>query len=145
MLLFITLWVAFTGLIGQNEWLLHQYSPPGPVAYVDRPASGPYIGIAVSMFVILQLMTDGLMVKTGSMNVETGQFTASFQIYRCRLMWEGLCAIIIPSILWLATLGEFQLSTLRVSRPTSFQISLRHPVRLGLQHNRRPYFRWECY
>lgn len=30
----------------------------------------------------------------------------SFQVYRCRIVWDSRRAIIIPSILWLATLGE---------------------------------------
>ncbi|KAF8552786.1 hypothetical protein OG21DRAFT_1511036 [Imleria badia] len=86
MLLFITIWVAFNGILSEDEWLLYQYFPAGPIAYEDRPTSGPYVGVITSIAVILQLMTDGLMM------------------YRCQMIWESLRAIIIPFILWLATL-----------------------------------------
>ncbi|KAF8444031.1 hypothetical protein L210DRAFT_864785 [Boletus edulis BED1] len=76
----ITIFVALIWAINQAGWLVDQNHPPRRVPFA-------YLDISGSVSVILQLLTDGLMV------------------YRCRIVWDSLLAITIPFILWLATLA----------------------------------------
>ncbi|KAI9568333.1 hypothetical protein HD554DRAFT_758905 [Boletus coccyginus] len=100
MLLLVTIWVATGSIFSQEIWLLNQNYPGGPTAYEEASASDIYIVVAGAGILILQQMTDRLMV------------------YRCRIVWDSRRAIIIPSILWLATLG---LGILMVWRSTMSQ------------------------
>ncbi|KAG6371316.1 hypothetical protein JVT61DRAFT_9787 [Boletus reticuloceps] len=75
-----TLFVALVLMINQTGWLVDQNHPPRRVAFA-------FLDIAGLVDVILQLLTDALM------------------IYRCRIVWDSLRAITIPVILWLATLA----------------------------------------
>ncbi|KAF8132546.1 hypothetical protein EV363DRAFT_1216252 [Boletus edulis] len=76
-----TIFVALVWMINQAGWLTDQNHPPRRVAFA-------LLDIAGLLDVILQLLTDALM------------------IYRCRIVWDSLRAITIPFILWLATLAS---------------------------------------
>ncbi|KAF8553376.1 hypothetical protein OG21DRAFT_1510320 [Imleria badia] len=87
MLPLITIRVASDGVYGQKMWLIDRNYPGGPVAYGEAHASDVYMDFGAAAVVILQQMTDALM------------------IYRCRTVWDSLRAIVVPSILWLANLA----------------------------------------
>ncbi|KAF8547686.1 hypothetical protein OG21DRAFT_1526991 [Imleria badia] len=86
MFLVATLWFGATGITGQQQLLLSQNYPGGPAAYELRPAIVPNTELTVAGIISLQLMTDGLMM------------------HRCRIVWDSLCVVIIPFVLWLTTL-----------------------------------------
>ncbi|KAI9566095.1 hypothetical protein HD554DRAFT_2040516 [Boletus coccyginus] len=81
----ITVWVATQALFGEKMWLLDSDFPGGPDAYWDAYIWIWYMDWATTGIIVLQLMTDALM------------------IYRCRIIWDGCRAIVIPIILWLFT------------------------------------------
>ncbi|KAI9573921.1 hypothetical protein HD554DRAFT_2012465 [Boletus coccyginus] len=86
MLFLITGWIAADAVIGAKLWMLDRNFPGGPVAYLMSPAFVSYNRYEAAVTIILQQMTDGLMV------------------WRCRVVWDSLRVIIIPCFLWLATL-----------------------------------------
>ncbi|KAF9235459.1 hypothetical protein BU15DRAFT_64815 [Melanogaster broomeanus] len=85
--LLITIWVVTQLLFGQKMWVEHQDYPGGPARYWKIHISDWYMGAGGTAVIILQLITDALM------------------IYRCRIVWNSYRVIIVPSILWVATLG----------------------------------------
>jgi len=86
MMLSITVWVATQALFGQQMWLLESDFPGGPDAYWSANIWVWYMDWGTTSVIILQLMTDGLM------------------IYRCRIIWNSYRAIVVPAILWLSSL-----------------------------------------
>ncbi|KAF8443932.1 hypothetical protein L210DRAFT_3476449 [Boletus edulis BED1] len=82
----VTVWVATSAIFGQNMWLLDSDFPGGPDAYWSKNISAWYMDWSMTAVIILQLMTDGLM------------------IYRCWIMWDSNLAVVVPSFLWFATL-----------------------------------------
>ncbi|KAG6376836.1 hypothetical protein JVT61DRAFT_1862 [Boletus reticuloceps] len=84
MVILITVWVATSAIFGQKLWLMD--FPGGPDAYWEKHISDWYLDWGTTAVILLQLMTDGLM------------------IYRCRIIWNMYRAIVVPVILWLATL-----------------------------------------
>ncbi|KAF8132479.1 hypothetical protein EV363DRAFT_108745 [Boletus edulis] len=84
MVFLITVWVATSAIFGQKLWLMD--FPGGPDAYWQKHISDWYLDWGTTAVILLQLMTDGLM------------------IYRCRIIWNMYRAIVVPVILWLATL-----------------------------------------
>ncbi|KAF8556744.1 hypothetical protein OG21DRAFT_551315 [Imleria badia] len=82
----ITVWVATQAIFGQRMWLLDSGFPGGPFAYWKANLSVWYMDWSTVEVIILQLMTDALM------------------IYRCRMIWNSFRVVIVPVILWLATL-----------------------------------------
>ncbi|KAI9573781.1 hypothetical protein HD554DRAFT_2166553 [Boletus coccyginus] len=93
MLVLTTVWVAAGSRFGQELWVLGQNYPGGPIAYGLAHTSDLYNVVSGAASIVLQLMADFLMA------------------YRCRIVWGSYRAIIIPTILWIAT---FVLGTLIV-------------------------------
>ena len=104
MVFLITVWIATQVIYGQNMWLDADF-PGGPDAYWKASIGVWYMGWAAMTVIILQLMTDAFMVRhaRGCQNVHS---LGWFQIYRCWIIWNSHRVVIIPIVLWLATLGE---------------------------------------
>ncbi|KAF8132494.1 hypothetical protein EV363DRAFT_109591 [Boletus edulis] len=86
MLLIITVWVSTQAIFGEEMWIVNAKFSGGPDAYWARNASIWYMDIGTTAVIILQLMTDGLM------------------IYRCWMIWDSYRVMVVPVILWLGTL-----------------------------------------
>ena len=56
MFLLVTIWVAILGIFGQERWLPDQKYPDGLPSY-------GYVDVVAVMSIVLQQMTDGLMVR----------------------------------------------------------------------------------
>lgn len=65
MLLMITLWVSTQAVFGEEMWLVNAGYPGGPDAYWASYASVWYMDLGTTAITVLQLMTDGLMVRHG--------------------------------------------------------------------------------
>jgi hypothetical protein len=63
MLLLITVRIASDGLYGEKMWLADRTYPGGPFAYGEAHASDAYMVLGAAAVVILQQMTDALMVS----------------------------------------------------------------------------------
>jgi len=85
MVFLITVWVAAQAVFGHNMWFDRDF-PGGPDAYWKANIDDWYMDLGAVAVIILQLMTDALM------------------IYRCRIIWNSNRVIVVPIILWLATL-----------------------------------------
>ena len=83
MLLLITNRVATEGVYGQKMWLVNRKHPGGPLACGKAHASAVnvHLGAAAGEWIY-------------EYNIS---FLSSFQIYRCRVMWDSLCVIAVPS------------------------------------------------
>jgi len=86
MVLLITVWIATRATFGQNMWILESSFPGGPCAYGNANIVVWYMDLATTAVIVLQLMTDALM------------------IYRCWIIWDSYCVVVAPIILWVATL-----------------------------------------
>ncbi|KAF8556745.1 hypothetical protein OG21DRAFT_1506141 [Imleria badia] len=82
----VTVWVATQAMFGQKLWLLDSDFPGGPAAYWRKNIAIWYIDWGTTAIVVLQLMTDALM------------------IYRCWIIWPKPRIVVVPILLWLATL-----------------------------------------
>jgi hypothetical protein len=65
MLLLITIWVSTQAIFGEKMWLVDAGFPGGPDAYWASNASIWYMDLGTTAITVLQLMTDGLMVRHG--------------------------------------------------------------------------------
>ena len=63
MVFLTTVWIATQALFGQNMWLLDADFPGGPDAYWKVNIGVWYMGWATIAVIVLQLMTDALMVR----------------------------------------------------------------------------------
>ncbi|KAF8556746.1 hypothetical protein OG21DRAFT_551055 [Imleria badia] len=86
MVFLITVWIATKAIFGQKMLLLDADFPGGPDAYWKANIGVWYMDWATMTVIVLQLMTDALM------------------IYRCRIIWNSFRVVVVPVILWLATL-----------------------------------------
>lgn len=103
----ITVWVATQAIFGENMWLLNSDFPGGPYAYWKTMLSVWYMNWSTVEVIILQLMTDALMV--GSARGSWNECLLGWsQIYRCWIIWDSYWVVIAPIILWLTTLGEYR-------------------------------------
>ena len=59
----VTVWVATQAMFGQKMWLLDSNFPGGPHAYWRKNIAVWYIDWGTTAIIILQLMTDALMVR----------------------------------------------------------------------------------
>ncbi|KAH7890464.1 hypothetical protein F5I97DRAFT_1933774 [Phlebopus sp. FC_14] len=82
-----TIWIATQAIMGEEMWISNGDYPGGPSAYWTDYASAWYMTLGTTAVVLLQLMTDGLM------------------IYRCFIVWDSPGVVVVPSIVWLLTLG----------------------------------------
>jgi hypothetical protein len=105
MVFLITVWIVTEAIFGQHMWLLDSDFPGGPAAYMQANIGVWYMDWAATGVIVLQLMTDALMVRQarGCQNVYS---LGWFQIYRCRIIWNSYHVIVVPIILWLTTLSE---------------------------------------
>lgn len=62
MLFSITVWVATQVIFGENMWVLESDFPGGPYVYWTMKIRVWYMGWGTIAIIILQLMTDALMV-----------------------------------------------------------------------------------
>ncbi|KAL4079946.1 hypothetical protein V8B97DRAFT_1864092 [Scleroderma yunnanense] len=86
MCVLITIWIVTQVALGDQMWVAHWNYPDGPQAYFEIYASAWYQILGSTALLVLQLMTDGLM------------------IYRCYSIWSNYRVIVLPCVLWLATL-----------------------------------------
>ena len=117
----ITVWVATQALFGQKMWLLEADFPGGPDAYWSANIWVWYMDWGTTAVILLQLMTDGLMVEHSRACHNVCSF-GCFQIYRCRIIWNSKRAIVVPVLLWLASLGEHHPHTAPLWSPHSTSI-----------------------
>ncbi|KAG6376837.1 hypothetical protein JVT61DRAFT_1863 [Boletus reticuloceps] len=103
MVFLVTVWVATSAVFGEKMWLLDSNFPGGPEAYLQENISVWYLDWGTTSVILLQLMTDGLMVRHEQGRQNVCSF-GGFQIYRCRILWDSYLAIVVPVILWLSTL-----------------------------------------
>ncbi|KAF9235460.1 hypothetical protein BU15DRAFT_77953 [Melanogaster broomeanus] len=87
MFFLITVWLVTQILFGEEMWIENQDFPGGPAEYWELHVSDWYIDFGGTAVIVLQLMTDALMIN------------------RCRIVWSSYRVIIVPSILWVATFG----------------------------------------
>ncbi|KAF9233773.1 hypothetical protein BU15DRAFT_53444 [Melanogaster broomeanus] len=87
MFFLITVWLVTQTLFGGEMWIENQDFPGGPTGYWELHVSDWYKDFGGTAAIVLQLMTDALMIN------------------RCRIVWNSYRVIIVPFILWVATLG----------------------------------------
>ena len=114
----ISVWVATQALFGQQMWLLESDFPGGSDAYWSANIWIWYMDWGTTAVILLQLMTDGLMVGLARACLNVYSFDR-FQIYRCRIVWNSYRAIVVPVILWLSTLSEHYSHTTPLWSPHS--------------------------
>ncbi|KAH9947882.1 hypothetical protein B0H21DRAFT_306544 [Amylocystis lapponica] len=92
-LILITIYEAVEAVFGQEMWVVNADYPGGQAAYMATYASVWYQTMGSTATVILELMTDGLM------------------IYRCFVVWDDYRVVILPCFLWFCALvlGVFDL------------------------------------
>ncbi|KAG9311429.1 hypothetical protein JVU11DRAFT_8542 [Chiua virens] len=83
MLFLVTIWVASGAIFGEKMWIIDARYPGGLDQYWKTNISVWYMDCGTTAVILLQLMTDGLM------------------IYRCRVVWNSHRVIVIPILLWL--------------------------------------------
>ncbi|KIJ65817.1 hypothetical protein HYDPIDRAFT_27050 [Hydnomerulius pinastri MD-312] len=103
--LLVTIFVAVEAVFGQEMWIVNANFPGGSAAYLATYASVWYQTMGTAASVILQLMSDGVL------------------IYRCFVVWNNLYVLIFPCVLWVATLilGIFELYTSGVPTGNAFE------------------------
>jgi len=74
-------------VLGEEMWIVNANYPGGSAMYLAAYASVWYQTMGTTASIILQLMSDGLL------------------IYRCLVVWRDRRIIIFPCFLWLATLA----------------------------------------
>ncbi|KAF9240375.1 hypothetical protein BU15DRAFT_73969 [Melanogaster broomeanus] len=91
----ITIFLVVEAMFGQEMWIINANFPGGSAAYLATYAAVWYQTMGTTASVILQLMSDGVL------------------IYRCFVVWNNMYLLIFPCILWVATLilGIFELYT----------------------------------
>ena len=138
----VTVWIATQAIFGEKMWLLDSDFQGGPGAYWETNISDWYMDWGTTAVILLQLMTDSLMVGHGRERQNMCSL-GWFQIYRCRIIWNSYRAIIVPIILWLSTFGKYHshITPLWLLHAISTS-SLGGPRRLDQQFTRGQLFRW---
>ncbi|KAF8130301.1 hypothetical protein EV363DRAFT_1450697 [Boletus edulis] len=114
MMLLITVWIATQAVFGENMWVLEYGFPGGPFVYWSTNIGVWYMTSAMIAVIILQLMTDALM------------------IHRCRIIWNSYRVVVVPIVLWLATLTLGVLLAWSTSAPaTSFHSGIATQISLA--------------
>jgi len=100
----ITIFLVVNAMFGQEMWIINADFPGGSAAYFATHAAVWYETMGTTAAVILQLMSDGVL------------------IYRCFVVWNNTYLLIFPCILWVATfiLGIFELYTSGVPTGDAF-------------------------
>ncbi|KAF8837406.1 hypothetical protein BDN67DRAFT_909293 [Paxillus ammoniavirescens] len=111
----ISVWVITQAIFGGKTWIQHRDYPGGPGKYRADHMSDWYNDFASTSVIALQLMSGALM------------------IHRCRIVWNSYRAIIVPSILWVATLA-LGIAVLWVSCSPGGDIFIGLASRLGLAY-----------
>ncbi|KAI8977829.1 hypothetical protein BD414DRAFT_517062 [Trametes punicea] len=86
LLLLITIYVAIQAVFAEEMWIVHADYPGGSARYRADNAAVWYqtLGSAATI-VLINLLSNGLI------------------LYRCFVVWNDLCSIVVPGILYLAT------------------------------------------
>ncbi|GBE87855.1 hypothetical protein SCP_1200800 [Sparassis crispa] len=87
LLLLVTIFVAVQAVFGEEMWIVNAGFPGGDAAYLKMYASVWYQTMGTASTVILNLLTDGLM------------------IWRCFVIWNDARIVAFPCLLYLATLA----------------------------------------
>ena len=144
MLFSISVWLVTSAIFCQKMWLQYSNYPGGANAYFLANISVWYMDWGTTAVILLQLMTDALMVGHGAGYHNVFSY-GSFQIHRCRIIWNSYRVIILPIFFWLSTLGE-RLSIHPTSRSCDRHIScspsLGNICRLDQQCTRGQLLRW---
>lgn len=74
MLVMITTWVSTQAIFGEKMWIEDASFPGGPDAYWAANVSVWYMDLGTAAITILQLMTDGLMVRSDRHDRATDAF-----------------------------------------------------------------------
>ncbi|KAI0057073.1 hypothetical protein BV25DRAFT_1831576 [Artomyces pyxidatus] len=87
LLFLITIYVAVQSVFGEEMWIVNANFPGGSAAYLEEFAAVWYQTMGTTASVALNLLSDGLL------------------IYRCMVVWPHYAVLIVPGILYLATLA----------------------------------------
>jgi len=87
LLFLITIFVVTESIFGEEMWIVNADYPGGSAAYFEAHASVWYQTMGTGSGVLLQLMSDGLL------------------IYRCLVVWNDRRVLICPCFIWLAALA----------------------------------------
>ena len=102
LLAMITIYVAVQAVFGQEMWILHKDYPGGSAAYLADNAAVWYQTMGSAASVVLNLMSDGLLVRPISCSASILLICAC-KLYRCYIVWGDIRIIFVPCILYLAT------------------------------------------
>ncbi|EMD31805.1 hypothetical protein CERSUDRAFT_119376 [Gelatoporia subvermispora B] len=83
----ITIYMSTEAVFGEEMWIVHASDPGGPALYFEENASIWYQTWGTASGVVLNWMTDGLM------------------IYRCYVVWNSFYIVIFPIFLFMSTWG----------------------------------------
>ncbi|KAI0056181.1 hypothetical protein BV25DRAFT_1921185 [Artomyces pyxidatus] len=83
----ITVYVAVQSVFGEEMWIVNVGFPGGQGAYLQQFAAVWYQTMGTTASVVLNLLSDGLL------------------IYRCFVVWSDVRIVILPGILYMATLA----------------------------------------
>ncbi|KAI0057078.1 hypothetical protein BV25DRAFT_1469453 [Artomyces pyxidatus] len=86
-LILITIYVAVQSVFGEEMWIVNADFPGGQGAYLEEFAAVWYQTMGTTASVALNLLSDGLL------------------IYRCFIVWSDVRVVIVPGLLYLATLA----------------------------------------
>jgi len=89
----ITIWIVTQLVLGDLMWVVNFNYPGGPSAYFARYTSAWYQVFGAAALLVLQLLTDALMV------------------YRCYTVWNSYWVILVPCVLWLLPVLQESSST----------------------------------
>ncbi|KIJ60115.1 hypothetical protein HYDPIDRAFT_99320 [Hydnomerulius pinastri MD-312] len=85
-LVLITIFLSTQAIFGEEMWIVNVNYPGGRTEYFADHVAVWYQTMGTAASIILQLMGDGLL------------------IYRCFIVWSDFRVVIIPCLLWIATL-----------------------------------------
>ncbi|PCH43208.1 hypothetical protein WOLCODRAFT_18230 [Wolfiporia cocos MD-104 SS10] len=86
LLLLITIYVAVQAIFGEEMWIVNADYPGGSAAYLADYAAVWYQTMGTTASVVLNLLADGYMIS------------------RCHTVWNDLRIIVVPCVIYVATL-----------------------------------------
>lgn len=108
LLVLITVYMSVEAVFGEEMWIVNAGFPGGDAAYMEMYASVWYQTMGTAASVILNLLSDGLMVRTVRQADSPALIVEWLQIYRCFIVWNSRLIVVLPCLLWVATLGQLQ-------------------------------------
>ena len=119
-LIMTTVYVAIQGIFGEEMWIVNEGYPGGSAQYFATHAAVWYETFGTTCGILMNLGSDWFQVCIcPSHAILCSQVPSlSIQIYRMYIVWEqDYRAIIIPSIVYLASAGRFPLLPAAYSHP----------------------------